>query len=72
MLEARSERTNSPMKRITLGADKKYDYREFVDAARAKHETMQVAQREDRRLMRGPTGIPDILWVKGNEREIKK
>jgi hypothetical protein len=49
MLEARSERTNSLSKRITLGADKKYDYRGFVDAARAKHVTMPVAQREDRR-----------------------
>jgi transposase len=36
-------------KRLTLGADKKYDNRGFIQAARKRFVTPHVAQREDRR-----------------------
>jgi hypothetical protein len=48
MLDSRSNRVKSK-KKITLGLDKKYDHRAFVDAVRARNVIVHVSQREGRR-----------------------
>jgi transposase len=49
MLDRKRKRTKSRKKTITLGADKKYDHRGFVEAARERNVIVHVSQREDRR-----------------------
>jgi hypothetical protein len=63
MLDRRQKQTKSGKKAITLGADKKYDHRGFVEAARERNVIVHVSQTVGmlRKLMY--RGLRLVNWV---------